>query len=315
MIGKPIIFSGSANLPLAEAVCKCACAELGKCDIKKFSNDNIKVTIQESVRGKDVFIIQPSCTPVNEGIMELLIMIDAVKHASAARITAVTPYFPYSRSDKKDEPRISITARLMADLLETAGANRVMTMNLHSPQIQGFFRIPVDHLLAGRLLCDYFNHQGIENSVVVAPDAGSAKRAGTYAIKLGLPLAILDKRRNDDSERPEIHNVIGEVKGKRAIIFDDEIASGGSILEVVKALDSLGVTEIQACAVHAVLSGSAVERIRDSSLTKLVVTDTVFIPEHKKIPQIEIISVAELIANAILKTNHGESISGLYDLY
>jgi ribose-phosphate pyrophosphokinase len=315
MIGKPIIFSGSANLPLAEAVCKSAGAELGKCDIKKFSNDNIKVTIQESVRGKDVFIIQPSCVPVNEGIMELLIMIDAAKHASAARITAVTPYFPYSRSDKKDEPRISITARLMADLLETAGANRVMTMNLHSPQIQGFFRIPCDHLLAGRLLCDYFTHKGIENSVVVAPDAGSAKRAGTYAIKLGLPLAILDKRRTDDSESPEIHNVIGEVKGKRAIIFDDEIASGGSILEVIKALDSLGVTEIQACAVHAVLSGSAVERIRDSSLTKLIVTDTVFIPEHKKIPQLEIISVAELIANAILKTNHGESISGLYDLY
>jgi ribose-phosphate pyrophosphokinase len=148
MIGKPIIFSGSANLPLAEAVCRSAGLELGKCEIKKFSNDNIKVTIEESVRGKDVFIIQPSCTPVNEGIMELLIMIDAAKHASAARITAVTPYFPYSRSDKKDEPRISITARLMADLLETAGANRVMTMNLHSPQIQGFFRIPVDHLLA-----------------------------------------------------------------------------------------------------------------------------------------------------------------------
>jgi len=315
MIGKPIILSGSANRPLSEAVCKSAGVELGKCDIKKFSNDNIKVTIQESVRGKDVFIIQPSCTPVNEGIMELLIMIDAAKHASAGRITAVTPYFPYSRSDKKDEPRISITARLMADLLETAGASRVMTMNLHSPQIQGFFRIPVDHLLAGRLLCDYFIHQGIENSVVVAPDAGSAKRAGTYAIKLGLPLAILDKRRADDSERPEIHNVIGEVKGKRAIIFDDEIASGGSILEVVKALDSLGVTEIQACAVHAVLSANAVDRIRNSSLTKLVVTDTVFIPEHKKIPQIEIISVAELVANAILKTNHGESISGLYDLY
>ncbi|MBN1600151.1 MAG: ribose-phosphate pyrophosphokinase [Chitinispirillaceae bacterium] len=315
MIGKPIIFSGSANLPLAEAVCRSAGLELGKCEIKKFSNDNIKVTIEESVRGKDVFIIQPSCIPVNEGIMELLIMIDAAKHASAARITAVTPYFPYSRSDKKDEPRISITARLMADLLETAGANRVMTMNLHSPQIQGFFRIPVDHLLAGRVLCDYFTKQGIENSVVIAPDAGSAKRAGAYAIKLGLPLAILDKRRTDDSERPEIHNVIGEVKGKRAIIFDDEIASGGSILEVVKALDSLGVTEIQACAVHAVLSANAVDRIRNSSLTKLVVTDTVFIPECKKIPHLEIISVAELIGNAILKTNHGESISGLYDLY
>lgn len=312
MNGELKIFSGNANIPLAEAICRHAGVELGACEINKFSNDNIKVRILESVRGQDVFIIQPSCVPVNEGIMELLIMIDAIKHASAGRITAVLPYFPYSRSDKKDEPRISITARLMADLLETAGANRVMTMNLHSPQIQGFFRIAVDHLLAGRLLIDYFKDCGTENCVVVAPDAGSAKRAGAYAIQLGLPLAILDKRRSDDSESPEIHNVIGDVRGKRAIIFDDEIASGGSIIEVVNALQSLGVQEIQACCVHAVLSGNAVEKLRHSPITKLVVTDSVYIPKEKKIPQMTIISVAELFAKAICYTNNGESISALY---
>jgi ribose-phosphate pyrophosphokinase len=315
MNNKLKIFSGNANKPLAEDICRHAGVRLGSCEIVRFSNDNIKVKICESVRGQDVFIIQPSCVPVNEGLMELLIMIDAAKHASAGRITAVCPYYPYARSDKKDEPRISITARLVADLLETAGANRVMTMNLHSPQIQGFFRIQADHLLAGRVLCDYFRQQGIENSVVVAPDAGSAKRAGAYAINLGLPLAILDKRRADDSESPEIHHVIGEVKGKRALIFDDEIASGGSIIEVCEALEKLGVKEIQACAVHAVLSGRATERLRNSPLTKLVVTDTVFIPEEKKLPNIVIISVAELFAKAILHTHQGKSISGLYDRY
>jgi ribose-phosphate pyrophosphokinase len=314
--GKLKIFSGNANIPLAKAICNFAGVELGQCEIKKFSNDNIKVRILESVRGQDVFIVQSSCPPVNEGIMELLIMIDAIKHASAGRITAVLPYYPYSRSDKKDEPRISITARLIADLLETAGADRVMTMTLHSPQIQGFFRFPVDHLLAGKLICDYFSECGITGDcVVVAPDAGSAKRAGHYAIRLGLPLAILDKRRSDDKEAPMIHHVIGEVKGKKALIFDDEIASGNSILEVVKALENLGVTEIQACAVHAVLSGSAIAKLRDSALTKLVVTDTVFIPEEKKIPQMKVLSVAELFAKAIMYTNRGESISGLYDRF
>ena len=309
------IFSGNANVPLAKAICSHAGVELGACEIVKFSNENIKVRICDSVRGQDVFIVQPSCVPVNDGIMELLIMIDAAKHASAGRITAVVPYFPYVRSDKKDEPRISITARLMADLLQTAGADRVMTMNLHSPQIQGFFRIPVDHLLAGRLLCEYFKSFGTDDCVVVAPDAGSAKRAGAYAVRMGLPLAVLDKRRNDDTENPVIHNVIGDVKGKRAIIFDDEIASGGSILEVVKALDHLGVKEISACCVHAVLSGNATERLKGSSLSRLVVTDTVFIPEEKKFDRLTVISVAELFARAIMYTNMGASISGLYNGY
>jgi ribose-phosphate pyrophosphokinase len=309
------IFTGNANPALAKAICRHINVRLGKCEIIRFSNENIKVRILESVRGKDVFIIQPSCTPVNEGIMELLIMIDAIKHASASRITAVLPYFPYSRSDKKDEPRISITARLMADLLQTAGADRVMTMNLHSPQIQGFFRIPVDHLLAGRLMCDFFAHKDLSNSVIVSPDAGSAKHAGRYAIRLKVPLAILDKRRNDDSETPVIHNVIGEVRGKKAIIFDDEIASGGSIIEVVNALESHGVKQIIACCVHGVLSGNAVQRIQNSAVKRLVVTDTVAIPKEKRTPKITIVSVAELFAKAILYTHRGRSISGLYFRY
>jgi ribose-phosphate pyrophosphokinase len=307
------IFAGNSNPDLAKKICRHAGISLGKCEIVKFSNENIKVRILESVRGKDVYVVQSSCPPVNENIMELLIMIDAIKHAKADSITAVLPYYPYARSDKKDEPRISITARLIADLLEVAGADRVMTMNLHSPQIAGFFRIPVDHLLAGKLICDYYKEKaGIANSVVVAPDAGSAKRAGIYAINLGLPLAILDKRRDDDSENAKIHHVIGEVKGKRALIFDDEIATGGSILEVVKALESLGVREIEACCVHAVLSGKAVERLGNSSLSRLVVTDTVTIPPEKRMPKMVVLSVAELFAKAIVCSNRGSSISGLF---
>ncbi len=315
MIGELKIFSGNSNIPLAKDICRHAGKKLGKCEIIKFSNDNIKVNFKESVRGDDVFIIQSSCIPVNENIMELLIMIDAAKHASAARITAVMPYFPYVRSDKKDEPRISITARLIADLLGTAGANRVMTMNLHSPQIQGFFRIPCDHLLAGKVLCNFFEKEGLENSVVVAPDAGSAKHAGRYAIRLGLPLAILDKRRRDDSESPVIQNVIGHVKNKKALIFDDEIASGGSIVEVVNALEKRGIKEITACCVHGVLSGKAIQRIEESSIKRLVVTDTVYIPQEKKIKKLSIVSVSKLFANAIMYTNKGRSISGLYFRY
>jgi ribose-phosphate pyrophosphokinase len=315
MNGELKIFSGNANVPLARAICKHAGVELGQCEIIKFSNENIKIKILESVRGRDVFVIQPSCPPVNEGIMELLILIDAIKHASAERITAVTPYFPYVRSDKKDEPRISITARLMADLLQTAGANRVMTMNLHNPVSQGFFKIPCDHLLAGKLLVEYYKKQGVEDSVVVAPDSGSAKHAKYYAASLGLPLAIMDKRRVDDSEQPAIVNVIGEVKGKHALIFDDEVASAGSICEAARALTDLGVLEIQACCVHGVLSGNAIERIKSSTLTKLVVTDSIFIPEWKKIPQLQVLSVAELFAKAIVNTNQGDSISPLYDRY
>lgn len=315
MVGELKIFSGNSNVPLAKGICRDAGVKLGKCKILKFSNDNIKVKYNDSVRGKDVFIVQSSCVPVNEGIMELLIMIDAAKHASAARITAVCPYFPYVRSDKKDEPRISITARLMTDLIATAGANRIMAMNLHSPQTQGFSGIPMDHLLAGKIICKFFEKEGTDNCVVVAPDAGSAKHAGRYAIRLSLPLAILDKRRSDDSESPEIQNVIGEVEGKKALIFDDEVASGASLIEVANALTDRGVTEITACCVHGVLSGKAVDRIQNSPIQKLVVTDTVYISPEKMFTKLKVVSVAELFSNAIMYTNTGRSISGLYYRY
>ncbi len=313
MFGELKIFSGNANRPLAESICKFAGVELGNCEIIKFSNDNIKVAYKESLRGKDVYIIQPSCAPVNEGLMELLIMIDAAKNASANRVTAVVPYFPYVRSDKKDQPRISITAKLVANLIKASGADRVMTMNLHSPQIQGFFNIPCDHLMAGKILNSYCKNDGIENSVVVAPDAGSAKHAGKHARNLGLPLAILDKRRADDSETPLMENIIGDVKGKKAIIFDDEVASAGSLIEAAELLEKNGASEIVAYCVHGVLSGHAIERLEKSNIKKLVVTDTVFVPEHKKSEKLIIVSVAELFSEVITFTNQGIPISNLYN--
>lgn len=313
MFGELKIFSGNANIPLAESICKHAGVQLGKCEIIKFSNDNIKVAYNESLRGKDVYIVQPSCIPVNEGLMELLIMIDAAKHASAKRVTAVAPYYPYVRSDKKDQPRISITAKLVADLLKTSGADRIMTMNLHSPQIQGFFDIQCDHLLAGRIMTDYCKTDGIENAVVVAPDAGSAKHAAKHAKTLGLPMAILDKRRNDDSESPIMENIIGDVKGKKALIFDDEVASGGSLVEAAEVLEKNGAKDIVAFCVHGVLSGHAIKRINNSSIKKLVITDSVFISDEKKCEKLEIISVAKLFAKVITNTNSGKPISGLYN--
>ncbi|ERP31628.1 ribose-phosphate diphosphokinase [Chitinivibrio alkaliphilus] len=315
MFGELKIFSGRANPELTKAICATTGVMPGAVDIMKFSNENIKVAFKESVRGKDVYLIQPSCAPVNEGLMELLIMINAAKHASAGRITAVTPYFPYVRSDKKDEPRIAITAKLVADLIQTAGADRIMTMNLHSAQIQGFFDIPCDHLLAGKILCDAATRFDTTNGVVVAPDAGSAKHAGHYARRLNLPLAILDKRRSDDSEAPSMENIIGEVEGKKAFIFDDEVASGGSLIEAAEMLEKKGATEIIAFCVHGVLSGNARERIEQSCIKKLVVTDTVCIPQEKRHEKLEIVSVAELFGKAITYTNAGRSISGLYSKY
>ena len=315
MIGDLKIFSGNANRPLAEAIAARAGVELGNVDIMKFSNENIKVSYKESVRGKDVFIIQPSGTPVNEGLVELLIMIDAAKNASAARVTAVVPYYPYVRSDKKDEPRISITAKLVADLMKTAGADRIMAMNLHAPQIQGFANIPCDHLLAGKLMCDAAAQHDLSNGVVVAPDAGSAKHAGHYAKRLNLPLAILDKRRADHQENPVMENIIGDVEGKDAFIFDDEVASGGSLIEAADMLAKNGAKDIYAFCVHGVLSGAATKRLQDSVIKKVVVTDTVHIPEAKQFSKLEVVSTAELIANAIIYTNSGRSISGLYSRF
>ncbi len=306
------VFSGNANPALAQEICQELYIDLGKIEIIKFSNENIKVKINENVRGSDVFVIQPSCSPVNEGIIELLIIIDALKHSSADRITAVIPYFPYVRSDKKDEPRISITARLMADLLEASGADRVLTMNLHSNQVQGFFRIPVDQLTAVDLINDYFKKRDLTNHVVVAPDAGSAKRSGVFASLLNLPMAIMDKRRSDDTEQPRIYHVIGEVKGKQVLLFDDEISTGNTILNVTKVLEDFNIKSISSSCVHAVLCNGAAQRIQNSSINELVVTNSVRIDENKKIPKMTILSVAPLLANAIKRIHLGESISELF---
>ncbi|MEE8314390.1 MAG: ribose-phosphate pyrophosphokinase [Myxococcota bacterium] len=313
MYGDIKIISGSAHPELARDICKHLGLELSRTTTVRFSNENMMVQIDENVREADVFFVQPSCAPVSDGIVELLLTIDALKHASASRITAVVPYFPYARSDKKDRPRISIAARLMADLLQTAGANRVLTMNLHSPQVQGFFRIPVDQLLGEPILCDYLAaNRDLSNCVVVAGDVGESKDVGRYANRLKLPLAIVDKRREGDDETPRAVNVIGDVVGKRALIVDDEIASGGTIVEAARFVLERGATGVEAAAVHAILSGSAIERISGSPIESLVVTDTVPVPPGKRIDKIQILSIAELFALAIRAIHDGQSVSHLF---
>lgn len=306
------VFSGNSNPALAGEIADRLYLPLGDVTITKFSNENIKVKINESVRGKDVFVVQTSCPPVSDNIMELLIMLHALKSASAGRITAVIPYLPYVRSDKKDEPRISITAKLMADLFATAGADRVLTMDLHAAQIQGFFDMPADQLLALPILCDYFAQKKMENVVVVAGDVGRAKLNRKYAERLDAPLAILDKRREDDSERAEVVSVIGDVDGKNAIMFDDEILTGGSLMELVRALKEKGANEIYAGITHGILSGSAVELIEDAPVEELVVTNTVPVPSEKTKGKIKALSVAELFAEAIKRIHQSESLSFLF---
>ncbi|HOX38180.1 MAG TPA: ribose-phosphate pyrophosphokinase [Candidatus Brocadiia bacterium] len=306
------VFSGNSNPALTDEICRYLSIRPGDVAITQFQNQNIKVKIKESVRGQDVFVVQTSCPPVNEGIMELLIMIDALKRASAGRITAVCPYFPYTRSDKKDEPRISITARLMADLLQTAGADRVLTMNLHSDQIQGFFRIPVDQLDAGPIICNHFRKKNLSNFTVVSTDAGRARWAATYAAALELPLAICDKRRIGDKQPAKVVNVIGDVKGRYAAIFDDEILTGGTICSTVEALQEFGVLGVHVSCVHGVLEGGAIEKLEAVKPTELIVTNTVPLPPHKDRPFITKLSVAELFAKAIRNIHERESVSILF---
>jgi ribose-phosphate pyrophosphokinase len=312
MEGRLKIFAGQSHQTLAEEICYFLDVPLGKSRLVKFSNENLMVQIEENVRNCDVFVIQTSAPPVNEGIMELLITIDALKNASAARVTAVLPYFPYARSDKKDKPRISITARLIADLLQTAGADRVLTMDLHSPQIQGFFRIPVDQLKAVRLICNHYKKRGdLSNYVLVAGDAGEAKELGAYANRLNLPMAIVDKRRYGDDEKPKAVNVIGDVEGKHCLIVDDEVASGGTLIEAANFLVKRGAIAIEATCVHPVLSGSAVAKITDSPIDKLVVTDS--IPTNqKKFDKLTVLPVAPLFAKAIRRIHDGDSVSDLF---
>jgi ribose-phosphate pyrophosphokinase len=306
------VFCGRSNPELSREICGYLGIETGRCIIHKFKNDNTFVRIEENVRGKDVFVIQTGAPPVNDYFMELLIMIDALKHASASRVTAVLPYYPYARSDKKDQPRICITARLVADLLESAGADRVLTMNLHAEQIQGFFSIPVDQLLASPILCGYFSRNGVKDCIVVAPDAGSAKRAEKYARELGLPLAILDKRRDPLNDTVEISHIIGDVRGKNAIVFDDEIATGGSMIETANALIEHGAKDIHAGAVHAVLCGDAPRKLQASAYKQVVVTNTIQVAGEKLIPKIKVLSVAKLFGEAIRRIHEGKSLSELF---
>ncbi len=310
MYGSLSIFTGNANPALAKAICDHLGVHLGLAEVFEFSNENIFVRIKETVREQDVFVVQPFASPVNRSIMELLIMIDALKRASAARITAVVPYYAYGRTDKKDQPRVPITARLLADMLTVAGANRVLTMDLHAGQIQGFFSVPVDELSALKLLSDYIASKNLKDIVVVSPDLGSAKKARNFAERLDAPLAVIEKRRVERST--DVLNVIGDVQGKRAIIVDDEIDTAGSVVNTVNVLAARGAIEFYACCTHPVLSGPAVQRLRESRLTEFVATDSLPIPPHKWLPNMTQLSVAPLFGDAIRRIHTGGSVGQLF---
>jgi ribose-phosphate pyrophosphokinase len=307
------VFSGNAHPVLAQAICDYLGTPLGKAEVFEFSNENIFVRVLENVRERDVFIVQPLSTPVNKNLVELLIMIDAFKRASAGRITAVIPYYAYGRTDKKDQPRVPITARLIADLLTTAGANRLLTIDLHAPQIQGFFNIPVDELTALFILSDYWRKKKLSDLVVVATDIGISKRARDVAAKLHAPLAIIEKRRIGNVDATETLNIIGEVKGMRALTVDDEIDTASSLVGAVNALLEQGATEVYACCTHPIFSGPAIERIAASPVKEVVVTDTVPVTEEKKLDKITVLSVASLLGEAIHRIHTGLSIGAMFE--
>lgn len=307
------VFSGNAYPDLAKEVAGYLKIPMGNCEVFEFSNENIFVRILDNVRERDTFIIQPICSPVNKNLVELLIMIDALKRASAGRITAVMPQYAYGRSDRKDQPRIPITARLVADLLTAAGANRVLTVDLHSAQIQGFFNIPVDELTALYILSDYFEKRKLQDLVVVAADFGISKRARDLAARLNAPLAIIEQRRIDNADNKEALNIIGDVKGKVALIFDDEITTGGTLVNVVSVIMEQGAREVYACATHPVFSGPAIERIAASPVKEVVVTDTVPIPAKKKLDKITVLPMAPLLGEAISRIHSGQSIGALFN--
>ncbi len=309
------IFSGNAHPALAQDICRYLECPLGKVDVFEFSNENIFVQICENVRQRDVFLVQPIVSPVNTRLMELLIMIDAFRRASAGRITAVIPYYAYGRSDKKDQPRVPITARLIANLLETAGVDRVLTVDLHAGQIQGFFNIPVDELTALYLMSRHFKEERIENLVVVATDVGDSKRARNVAHALDAPLAIIEKRRvAGNVDRAEALNVIGDVAGCRALIVDDEIDTGGTIIESVSILQKFGAIEAYVACTHPVFSGPAVDRLAAAPIREIVVTDTIPLPPEKRdrLPNLDIISVAPLLGEAIRRIHTGQSVGELF---
>ena len=306
------VFCGGANPELTGQICKNLGIDLSPLKVSRFSNDNLSVQIHENVRERDVFVVQPLTEPVSQNLMTLLITLDALKSASAGRITAVIPYYSYARSDKKDAPRISITARLIADLLKTSGADRVLTMDLHSDQVHGFFSVPVDHLTAIPIMANYFREQyELSNLVTVATDAGGAKRAGRFAEQLGVPLAIIDKRRISDTEVLQ-GEVVGNVKNRTAVIFDDEISTGGTICKTAETLERAGVGKIISGAVHPVLCGKAVENLKASPIDTVVVTNTVHIPEKKVFAGLHCLTIAPLFSEAIRRIHTGESIGALF---
>ena len=307
------IFSGNAHPALARSICDYLEMPLGAAEVFQFANENIFVRILENVRERDVFVVQPLCSPVNHSLVELLIMIDAFKRASAGRITAVLPYYAYGRTDKKDQPRVPITARLIADLLTVAGANRVLTVDLHAGQIQGFFNIPVDELTAEYLLCNHFEQKKLSNLVVVATDVGISKRARDFAERLKAPLAIIEKRRVGNTGGTETLNVIGDVKGMRALTVDDEIDTGGSLVNAVKTLLEHGAIEVYSCATHPMFSGSAIESISKSPVKEVVVTDSVPLRGGTTLDKIAVLPLASLLGEAIHRIHTGLSVGEMFE--
>ncbi len=307
------VITGNAHPAIAQPVIDYLGMPLGECEVFEFTNENIFVRILENVRERDTFVIQPFSSPINKNLVELLIMLDALKRASAGRITAVIPYYGYGRTDKKDQPRVPITARLVADLLTVAGANRVLTVDLHAAQIQGFFNIPVDELTALNILSRYFEKRKFDNLVVVATDIGISKRARDLAAKLNAPLAIMEKRRMGNMDQAETLNVIGEVEGRVALTVDDEIDTAGSLVNTVSALLERGVKKVYACCTHPLFSDSAIQRIAESPVTEVVVTDTVPVGNDKKSDKITVLPIAPLLGEAIRRIHTGQSIGAMFE--
>ncbi len=306
------IFAANSNKELAQKIADQLGLPLSKCEVGTFSDGEIAVSVGETVRGSDVFIIQSTCTPVNNNLMELLIMIDAMKRASAGRITAVIPYFGYARQDRKSKSRDPISAKLVADLITTAGADRVLTMDLHAAQIQGFFNIPLDHLVGMPILAKHFEQENLDNLVVVSPDLGSVNRARTFASRLDAPIAIIDKRRPKPNVS-EIMHIIGDIKDKNVLIIDDIIDTAGTLCNAANALKERGARSVRACATHGILSGPAVERIRDSAIEELVLLDTIPLTAEKTLDKIQVETVAPIFAQAIQRIYSDQSVSILFN--
>jgi len=312
MLERIRIFSGNANVALAKKICDNLGVPLGKANVSTFSDGETRVEINENVRGMDVFIIQSTCSPVNVTCMELLIMIDALKRASADRITAVIPYYGYSRQDRKVAPRAPISAKLLADLITAAGANRVLSIDLHAGQIQGFFNIPVDNLFATPVLLEYMKKNYLDNTVVVSPDTGGVERARAFGKRLGASLAIIDKRREGPNEA-QVMNIIGNIEGKRVILLDDMVDTAGTVVQAANALKNAGATEVSVCCTHPVLSGPALDRIEGSDIKEVVVTDTIPLSERAaKCAKIKVLSVSGLLSEAVRRIYYNDSVSSLF---